>query len=461
MVKIKHIFLYPLQKFPFITFYILLGTLVALIILGQFITKPSSITQATSPSPRTVNTFKLQDPISITLPAQVNNQRLITINSQTQGLITKINIVEGQKIKRGQTLVSIGTTNLGGNPATAGRQIAQTNLKFQKDNQSLQSDILNLQRRLSDQNKDLANDNRDLTNQSLSDTQKLFNDSQTIYNQVNDQLNLLLADPTTASSAASLQQTKLSLQANLNQLSQAIRVSQLQADENKPPAQIANTSRELTQKQLDLQAKSQDLNLTLTKLNLELARINEALFYPASPINGTVQLVHVNPNQPISPGMPIATIIDAHESPLKITTSIPSSIYPYIDSSSTITFNHQDSQLNLNLIYLSLIPDSNNLHPAILTTTQVVSNPLPSDITINFTLKSDQFIIPIDSIYQSSNDSYVYILKETDQGFLTTKHPITTSKIIGNYIITSGLNEDDTIITSRYVTDQSLVIPNN
>jgi len=460
--KIKNFILSPIRKFPLLTFYITLGVLVTLIVLGQFITKPAPIPQSNSISPRSVSTFNLKDPITISLPAQVNNQRLITINSQTQGIITKVNIKEGQKIKRGQTLISIGTTNLGGNPATIGRIIAQANLDFQKDNQSLQSDILNLQRKLSDLNKDLNGENRDIANQSLTDTRNMFNDTQKIYNQVTDQLNILQANPTTASSSASLQQTKLSLQANLNQLSQGIRASQLQVDENKPPAQIADTSRELTQKQLDLQSQSQELNQTLTKLNLELARINEALFYPVSPVNGTIQLVHVNPNQSISPGMPIATIIDDHRSPLKITSSIPSSIYPYIDSSAPITINHNNSILKANLLYLSIIPDATNLHPAILTTSQIINNPLPANILTNFTLQSDQLIIPIDSIYQSSNDSYIYLIQKTDQGFIATKRIITTSRIIGNYIIvTSGLNKDDIIITSRYVTDQSLVIPNN
>jgi TolA-binding protein len=86
---------------------------------------------------------------------------------------------------------------------------------------------------------------------------------------------------------------KASALAGLNQARAALRSSEYQTGSDNEPAQIARLQKETTLKQLELQEKTLDLNREISLLNLRLSQIQEALMYPASPVEGRVERIHV------------------------------------------------------------------------------------------------------------------------------------------------------------------------
>jgi len=318
-------------------------------------------------------------------------------------------------------------------------------------------DIINRQKDLAGKGNTQGEELRDITRQSLSDTQGLINLNQDIVNSLDAQIASLTASNVNGSNDAAImgaKQGKAAAEAGLNQLRSGLRSAQYMSDENRLPAQIATASSDLAVKQLELQAKGLTLAKDLSELNLKLARVSEGLMYPAAPCSGIVERVYVKVGQNISPGTLIATI-KADQGENTAVVLVPREIAKLISTAETSDFMIGTKKVSLYPRYVSTEATDGSLYSVLYAIPSTYAPQLTNAGTLEVKIPmgskkivTDNLYIPLDSVYQTQDKSYVYI-KDGDKAKVKD---ISLGEVSGSYVrVNAGLSASDTLITSRSV----------
>ncbi len=450
-----------LRRHPVASFIIVLLILFGLIAASNTILKPKPlVTTQAAPQVKKVQVYTIGSAPRITLQAQVEKSKVIKLTALSPGIIQSINFNEGSFVKRGQTLAVLSTNYQGGNALAISSQIAATQFNNINDTFPTQKDLIQKQRDLANKNADNAASLRDIGNQSIADTQAIID----LNNSMMSTLDTQIKEATSSAASLPLKQSKSGLQAANLQLSTQLRNTQYSGDPNKPLAQIADISKDITLKQLDLQEKGLELSKEIARLSLALAQVTEATMYPAAPFDGTIQRIHVRVGQAVTPGTALVTISgsDANSNLyLKVSQNIATSLsklepstlhlgnkgvdlYPdFISSEAT------DGQLYVVHFYL---PDSWGYN---LTDGGYVSVEIP--IGYPDTSSSIPFV-PIDAIFQSQESSYLFVI---NKGKAESKE-VKLGQVYGRFVqIQSGLTSGDQIILDRSVIASDLVEKSN
>ncbi|MEP7167231.1 MAG: biotin/lipoyl-binding protein [Candidatus Woesebacteria bacterium] len=446
-----------IDKRPFGSFFILLGLLLVLIVVGNFLRKPAPKPEQKASEPKLIETYSFGESPKMTFAAKIEKSGVISIIAQVPGIVQKVNLTEGQKVSRGGTLVSLSTNYQGGNAASLGRQIAQKSFDSTTANFDLQMDIINRQKDLAGKGNTQGEELRDITRQSLSDTQGLIDLNQDIVNSLDAQITQLTTTNVNGANDAAIagaKQGKAAAQAGLNQLRSGLRVAQYQSDENRLPAQIATASGDLTVRQLDLQARGLTLANDLSELNLKLAKVSEGLMYPASPCSGVVERIYVKVGQNVSPGTVIATI-KADQGENTAVVLVPRDIAKLISTTETSDFLIGGKKVSLNPRFVSTEATEGSLYSVLYAIPSQYASDLVNagNLEVHIPMGSkkivtDNLYIPLDSVYQTQDKSYVYI-KDGDKAAIKE---IAVGNVSGSYVkVNSGLASSDTVITSRSV----------
>lgn len=458
----KKVIRFPIQlinKFPLATFILSIIILIALIAIGQLI-KPKSTEIKALQQPRLVKIYDATQTQFYQTTGSSNITSLTTITASTTGIITKLNTQEGTFIKKGNQIATISTDIWGNNPATLQSQISELNLNFLNNSSTLSSEINKLQKDLAELG-DTVNDKSNQINKETSERLKnLSNQTTNLISQTQSQLDQALTDPNLTSQIPTLEQTKLTLESSLNQLKSALSIAELQSPDN-TPAQISDRSRDLSNKQLELKQQSEDLSKNLASINLKLTQLNESLYKPSSPISGVVQQIYVKTGQQVNPGTPIAQIA-SDKSEMKITTLVPANFIKFIDTNQLAQIIINNQTYSAPILYISQVPTLNQLHLVTLFLNQASINPsITGTPEIRFPLNKSNIFIPIDSIYQTANTTYIYKVNNSDSGTYASKQTIQTGEILGSLIqVINGIDSSDQIIISRYVTPDQPITTN-
>lgn len=440
-----------IKNHPLPSFFISLAALLALIILANILGTPKTQTNNQKPPAKQVTTYHIGSAPKVSLSAKINKSGVITIVAQTPGIISAIDVAEGDTVYKGQTITDLSTNYQGGDASGIQAQIARTQYNNMKDTFDEQMDMINRQRDVATASATTADDLRGISAQSIGETNDIISQDQAII----DSLNQTIQD-TTASSAtvATAKQMKIQIQAGMNQLSEAVRQTQYQTDTSKPPTQLTDLQKQITLKQLDLQEKSLKLNKEVSQLQLNLANVSAALMHPASPVNGTVERIFVNQGQAINPGTTIA-VIKANNKATTAVVTIPENIAKTISHIEPSIIHLGDKTINELPRFVSTEATDGSNYTAIydipeenqkdLTNTGYITIDVPlggadTDSTIPF--------IPIDSVYQSEDSSYIYIIKN---GKAQSRN-INLGNIFGRFVqVKQGLHDGDQVITNRNI----------
>jgi len=457
-----------IDRRPLLSFFGLLIILFLLILLGNLLRQPPEVPQAAATEPKAVQVYASSQVPSMTFSAKVEKSGIVNIYAQTAGIVQSIRLQEGDRVQRGTNLLTLSTTYQGGNAASLSRQIAQKSYDFNAKNFELQKDIIAKQKELANQGNAQASELRSIGRQSLEDTRNLVTLNQDIIGQIDNQIEFLkLTNVGGVNDAALLGalQGKAAAQGGLVQLQSGLRAAEFQSSDSSVAAQLSNTSRDATIKQLELQENSLSLAKDISKLNLKLARISESMMYPAAPGAGMIERIHVNIGQSISPGTLLATIkadkgentalvFVTREVANRVSLTEPSQIligdmsmdlYPrYISSEAT--------QGNLYLVMYDIPADSSEL----LTDTELLQIRIPVG---SISVSDDKIMVPLDSVYQTQTQAYVTVLRQNDadQDIARTIE-VELGQVSGSYVqVASGLSAQDQVIISRNVQDGDLV----
>lgn len=449
-----------MDKRPFASFFVVLGTVFLLIVISNLVGNPKPKEDEILSQTKQVSVYTVGSAPIITVAAQIEKSGVITINSLTGGVVANIYKGVGEHFNRGQVLIGLSTNYQGGNLFSLQRQLA----KQQYDNTlatfDLQKDTIKKQRERAEKDDADSDELRSITDKSLEETRSLISLNENILTSIDNDLTEL--EQTNVNGANDelifkTKQLKSQFLAATNGARQALRNAEYQAASDKPPAELSNLDKDIALKQLDLQDKMLELNREVSRINLQIAQVNEGLMFPAAPFSGTVQRVLVKAGQAITPGMPLVVLSEdiandpvtaiAYVSPdiarrvsrmeettIHISENISYTVYPSYITGDAV-------QGTLHAIYFP-VPDQYS--------SQVTERGyIQVDIPIGYS-DTSSFIpfIPIDAIYQTKDSNFLFVA----EGDTVVSREIELGQIYGSFVeIESGLQNSDKVILDRTV----------
>lgn len=444
-----------IDRKPMTAFFVVLGIILVLIIVGSIIRKPKA-EEKQKEIVRDVTTYSVGTAPTLKVQAQVEKSGIVKIVAQTQGIVSSVNVTEGQEISKGTVLVNLSTNYQGGNAAGVQREIASSTYQNAKDTYDIQKDLIAKQRDVAEKNDANADQLRDIATQSINDSKALLTLNQDIVSNLTTTLNSLENSNQNGSNDAQILQTKQIIsqyQSAVNQLLVSLRSSEYQASSDKPPANLSDRGREIAQRQLDIQEKALTLSLEISSLQLKLAQIQESTMYPAAPFSGVVERVFVTPGEAVNPGTPIAVVHGAQT--LKVVARVPREIARKLSQLDTAKLTIDGKNIQVVPSYISTEATDGSLYTVFFELGSEYQNNLSDkefisvELPVGYASTSTAVpFIPLDAIYQGTTGAYIFIAKN---GKAISKK-ITLGDILGQYAeVESGLEKGDQIILSRTV----------
>lgn len=439
-----------------IAFFVVMAVL---LIAGRWLNKPEPPTEPAQDEPRLVETYSIGAAPRITVQARVQKGNVINIVAQTPGIVQKINVKEGQSVKRGQNLISLSSNYQGGNAATVQRQIAQVQQQHTADTYDQQKSLLDQQREVALQTSDNAEELRQITDRSLGETRDLIDLNEDILSEIEDNLeDLEENNPNNQNDPLILQTKQLQSQykAGLNQLRSGLRQAEYQADDEEPPAELAQLQKDLTLQQLDIQAKSLDMSREMANLQLRLAKVNEGSMYPGAPLGGQVERIHVQIGQQVNPGTKLVTLQSSGQA-TTVVALVPRQIALSLSKIELTRLNLGDKTIELAPTYVSHEAVENGLYSIVfnLPETENVSvsdnQVVAIDLPVGLADTSDIIpFIPLDAVYQNGRQAFVFTAQEEK----ARVQPVKLGSVFGSFVqISDGLKKEDQVILDRNVID--------
>jgi HlyD family secretion protein len=447
-----------LKRHPLGSFFIVLGLLLVVLILGQiFQPKPQEIKK--SQVAKQVQIYKIGSGPEATFQAKVEKSGVVKIIAQSAGVVQNISFKEGDKIWEGQQLISLSTNYQGGNASSVQRQIAQTQYQNVLDTFGTQNDLIQKQKDVATASAENAQQTRDITRRSVDDTNSLININQSQLDQINAQIAANPNDP----GIATLQGTANQLQGTITQLRSTNRTSDYQASNDKPPALLATLQKDITLKQLDVQQKTQEMNKEVSRLQVNLAAVTEGLMYPASPFTGTVERINVREGQLVNPGTELATVASDDVTTTAVLL-VPQAIATMLSPDEPSQLTIHGKKVMVKPTYVATEATDGQLY--------AVRYDIPQDqqkyltdgesIDIEISMENNEQstvdpLIPIDAVYQTQDSAFILVAKNNKAESKTVK----LGNIFGNYVeVLSGISSSDQVILNRNVIAQDKITAN-
>ncbi len=454
------------QKRPMASFFIALFILFLAIVLNSVISpKPKETT--TLPPVKEVTVYKVGVAPRVSISAKVKKAGVIQIVAQTPGIVSAINVVEGQTVTRGTNLLSLANNYQGGNAFSVQRQIAADQYQNVQDTYDAQKDSIGKQMQIADANKNNSDMMRSLINQSISDTQGLIDFNDNILSTLNANLKNLEDSNNNGSNDSAI----LALKGQIAQVGAAVaqlnisnRQARFQSDTANPPTQLADFQHDLAVRQFQIQQKMLDLGRETSRLGLALAQINEATMYPSAPFDGVIERVHAVVGQSVAPGTPLVTISGTN----KKTTVIAYVPRDIAEKVSKI----ESSRIYVGKKVYEALPDyvSTEATDGLL---NVIIYTLPDDATSLLTDSSYIRIevpvgyadtmstipqIPIDNVFQTQDGAFTYV---TENGKAVARR-IELGDVLGSFVtVEKGLKAGDHVILDRNIVAGDQIHVNN
>jgi multidrug efflux pump subunit AcrA (membrane-fusion protein) len=447
-----------IQKKPFTSFFSVLAVLFVLIVIGNLFFSPKIENLQNTQAPKKVSVYKLGSAPVVTFEGKVEKSGVIKIVSQMGGIVSAINVSEGQEITAGTNILSLSTNYQGGNALSIARQMAGDQYQNAKDTFNTQGDIIGKQKDLINKSNDNANLLRDITTKSASDTKALADLNQTIVNGIGSNIDNLEATNINGSNDVAILQAKEQLsqfQSALVQINSSLSSLELSASSDQPPAQMAQLSHDIAVEQLDLQRKALDMSLELSRLSYNLALVNEANMFPSTPFAGTVDKIFVHIGDNVTPGKILASLSGLAQH-VEIVVNIPDNIAKNMSAIEPSMLRIGDSTLEMLPTSVSKDATDGQLYSVIYDIDDSYTSKLTDAafVTVNIPIGASDTtnevpFIPLDSVVQTQEEAFVYVVSKDMKA---TVKKITLGQIQGQFVeVTSGLPEQSQIILDRNV----------
>jgi len=444
-----------LAKKPFTAFFIALGVLFLIILLGNTIAKLNEKEIPQKELIKTVKTYHVGNSPKVTLQGEVEHEGIINIVAQSPGIVQKILVNEGDEVKKGQQLINLSTNYQGGSAPGVQASIAGAQYKNVKETYETQKDLVNKQREVALKTNENTEELRKISEELRNNTETLLNSNREILRALEAQTASL--EQSGAPSADILQAKQLQSQAraSVTQIESSFNNLDYSTNKDNPPTKLSDLQKDITLKQLDLQDKSLDLNKEISGLSYSLASIQASLLKPSSPFQATVERIHVGIGESVNPGTILATI-SSTDATARIALLVPFNISKNASGLESSIIHINGESIPLTPSYVSSFATEGQLYsifydlPKDLVSLTTDSQFVPVDLPVASTASAAIPFIPIDSVYQTQQESYVFIY---ENGKVASK-TLTLGSVYGSFVeVKKGLNSGDKVILSRNVVE--------
>lgn len=444
---------------PLISFFVFMALLVGLIVAGNILRQPKPAAESHEVAPKHVDVASIGENPRVQVSAKIEKSGVIRLVAQSPGIVQSIYKTEGSAVGRGTWIIGLSTNYQGGNVSSVSRQLAQKNVEFAEQNYPTQLEMIRKRREIADLSFGQADKMRDITSQSIEETKTIISLNEEILASIEDQIEFLETSGADEADIMTAKQAKVGVLTGLNGLKTALRNSEYQGGDDHEPAQLAEKSRDLTLRQLDIEERSLNLSLEIGKLNLRMAQISESLMYPASPVNGVVERINVKVGQAVNPGTVLATIT-SNKTAVTAVAAVSSELADAISvlEKSRLTFGR--TTIELAPRYVSGEPTEGNMHAVLYSIPDEYADELnnSSYITVEIPVSKPKSaaavpFVPLDAIFQTQTDAYVFVATQSANGTLTAEsRKVTLGDVIGSYVrIMTGLASGDQVILNRNI----------
>ncbi len=446
-----------IKKRPLTSFLIILGTMFLMIVIGNLLRKPSVEEGAQELATKDVEVYQIGFSPRLTVQGRIEKTGVLTINAQSSGIVTSLNVYQGQTLGAYQQVAYIGSNYYGSNPISVQKQLAKLQHENTESNYPLQKELIAKQRDVADRTDQNSDELRKITEQSIQETKDSISLQESILSTIDSNLAKLEqenADGSNDSLILSTKQLKSQYQNGINQLKSALRQNEYQASGDNPPAALSNLSKDITRINLDLQERALDLGKEVARLNYRLAQVSESILYPASPCVGVVERVYVKQGQQVNPGQALIAV-SCNSQEAQVIALVSKDVAQNISrlEASKIRIGNQDIELIPDFVS-SEATDGRlfNIHY------QLPSNLVDQTIEKEFVSVSIPVgsidtgstipYIPVDAVFQTQDHDQLFVVSE---GKALVKE-VQLGEIIGNFVqIETGLTAGDQVILNRNV----------
>lgn len=455
-----------IKRKPLSSFFITLGLLLLVIIIGHSLNQPKPKAQV-APPVKSVKLYSIGTAPKATFQAKIEKAGVVQIIAQTSGIVQNVYVTEGTEVAKGRQLISLSTNYQGGNAPGIQARIAQTQYQNALDTYSTQKDAIQKQKDIANLTRENLTNQQDIANKSANDTRSLVTSNQSILDSLNAQL---AADRAGSASPGAIlnQQSQInSLQGAQNQLAASLSSLEAQGDNTKPAGKLADVQRDLANQQLAVQEKALDLNKEVSGLQAALAAVNADTMLPATPIAGTVERVFVRVGEQVSPGTVLATVTASSTTDDLQTIAVadvPQEIAQNISRIESSDLHLSKSTIRLKPYFVSTDATNGLLYSIFYTIPQKQIDAVTDgqyitvDIPIGVVNTGSTIpFVPIDAVYQTQEDNYL-LLAENNKA---VSRKVKLGNVFGNFIeVSSGLRAGDQVILDRNVVEGDTIKEN-
>lgn len=446
-----------IDRKPFTSFFIALGILLLVILLGNFLGNLSKKEDTKQALVKDAKIYSIGSSPKVNLSGQVEKSGVFKIVAQTSGIVSSINFHEGNKVGVGQSIITLSSNYQGGNIPGLQASLAQKQYRNILDTYSTQKSLIDDQRSVATQSAASFDKLRDISRQNLDDTNSMIDLNQSILDTLNNQLNVLESGNVGGSNDAQILQTKQlisQLKSGLAQLRASSRGLSFQTDGSNPPSQLSDLQKNITLKQLDLQSKALDLNKELSRIQAAISGIAASFMNPTTPYNGTVDRIYVRAGDSVNPGTPLA-LISGNNKESSVIVRVPYDIASKISRTEPSTLHLGDSSYDVTPLYISQEATDGQLYSVIYSIPNESQKEITNgtyitvDIPVGYADTSSAIpFIPLDAVYQTQNEAYVLVASDRK----AEGRKVTLGTVYGRFVqVLSGLKNRDQVILNRNI----------
>jgi biotin carboxyl carrier protein len=444
---------------PFWSFFLALLLLLILIVLGSTVFKTKPLEQSEQIAVKDVKTFKIGTSPKVSTQAQVEKTGVIKVVAQMPGIVSSINVMEGDQVGKGQVLINMASNYQGGNALSISRQVAQTQNNLAKETYDTQKDLIQKTRDQAERTDANSDQLRDIANRSLEESRSLLDINEALLSPLNQVLSQQEATNSAGVNQGLIAQTnsqRVQLLSVINQLRQAIRSSEFSSASDRPPAQLSDLQREIALKNLDIQEKTLEANKQISQLQYQAALVTEAQMYPAAPFAATVERVHVRYGEAVSPGTVLVTLTQTTDE-IILDAKVPAAMAKNLSRFEKSVVHVGGKTLELDPYYVSSEATDGQLY-SVLYVLEDSYKELFTDksfVQIDIPVGSPDTnsivpFIPLDAVFQTQDESVIYVV---ENGQAKSKK-VQLGEVQGRFVaVSEGISEQDEVILSRTVVE--------
>jgi RND family efflux transporter MFP subunit len=228
-------------------------------------------------------------------------------------------------------------------------------------------------------------------------------------------------------------------------------------DDRRDEVSGSGTEEEIARKQETLNKRNLEARTDIAQLEADRAAIQESLYFPGAPFDGTVQDVLVSRGQSVSPGEPLM-LFKGDQDATVIRVLLPKQFVQALDVAEPTIVKSNGEEFSLFPYYISEVATDGQLYEVLYSVPETESYKFTNtefllmDIPIMSLQEQSTLLVPIDAVHITRDGAYIYVVGPEED--VAVSKEVILGTVYGEYVaINEGISSSDVVILNRAVVD--------